>query len=445
MKEKIKNKTVLVVDDELSFRELYYDSLKSCAKLDVITASSAEEALLIISRRSPDAVITDVKMSGMDGITFLKRARECYPELPFLIITAYPKIRDAVDSLKFGAVDYLEKPVDLSELRRVVLAMLKILNEHHLSLPDGICDDVIAENQSVRSIFIDALHVAKTDATVMITGESGSGKDVLATFIHKNSRRKDKKFVAINCASIPSQLIGSELFGYEKGAFTGALNQRLGRFREADGGTLFLDEIGDMPIEIQPTLLRALENKSVSPIGSDKEVAADFRLITATNSPIEAYIKDGKFREDLFYRLNVISFKLPPLRERKEDIIPLARYFLQSKGTVNKKLSASAERCLLNYKWPGNIRELSNCMLRARIISRTEFIMPEHLTSAIADTQNGIQEDELLPDKVSSLEELEKTMIRKALEETGGNQTRAGKLLGISRQTLINKLKKMRD
>lgn len=445
MSEQVKDKTVLIVDDEPAFRELYRDSLCVARSLNVVTASSAEEALDIIMQKPPDAVISDVRMSGMDGLALLKKTREKYQDIPFLIITAYPKIRDAVNSLKLGAIDYLEKPVDLIELRDTVLSMLNIRSDFDDDLPVELLEGIVVEDKSVRSIFMDAWHVAKTDATVLITGESGSGKDVLANFIHKNSLRRDKKFVAINCASIPHQLIGSELFGYEKGAFTGALSHRLGRFREADGGTLFLDEIGDMPIEIQSTLLRALENKAVSPIGSDREVAADFRLIAATNSPIETYIKNGKFREDLFYRLNVITFKLPPLRERKEDIIPLARRFLQSKGSANKKLSAYTERCLINYKWPGNIRELSNCMLRARIISRTEFIMPEHLTSGIVEAEKNASEEELLPNKVSLLEKAEMSMIKKTLEETGGNQTRAGKLLGISRQTLINKIKKMRN
>lgn len=445
MREQNKNKTALIVDDEGAFRELYRDTLSVSKNLNIIMASSAEEALALILQEPPDAVISDVRMSGMDGIGLLKKTREQFPDIPFLIITAYPKIRDAVDSLKLGAINYLEKPVDLVELRNTVLCMLNVKSDFDDNLSGELLDGIVAENRGVRSIFMDALHVAKTDATIMITGESGTGKDVLANFIHRNSQRRDSKFVTVNCASIPVQLIGSELFGYEKGAFTGALSQRLGRFREADGGTLFLDEIGDMPLEIQSTLLRALENKSVSPIGSDKEVSADFRLIAATNSPIEEHIKNGKFREDLFYRLNVINFKLPPLRERKEDVIPLARYFLHLKGGTNKKLSASAERCLLSYNWPGNVRELSNCMLRAKIISRTELIMPEHLTSAIIEAEKVIEAKILLSDKVSPLEEVETAMIKKALEETGGNQTRAGKLLGISRQTLINKMKKMKE
>jgi DNA-binding NtrC family response regulator len=438
-------KKILIVDDELSFREVYSDKLRKSGVIETFTAESGEDALILINEIKPDIVICDVRMSGIDGITLLKKIREMQMPVPFLIITAYANIKDAVKSVKLGAVDYLEKPVDLNELKETVY---KILDIRKYSSPDNLPKDlfkkIITENRFMHDILLDAFHVAKSDISILISGESGTGKDVLAKFIHENSSRNSNRFIAVNCASISANIIGSELFGHEKGAFTGALNKRNGRFKEAEGGTLFLDEIGDMPLEIQPVLLRALENKLVTPVGSDKEIKVDFRLIAATNRPLEEFIKQGKFREDLFYRLNVISFNLPSLRERKEDIMLLARHFLNENSNTNKKLSAAAEELLLNYSWPGNIRELSNCMKRARILSRTEFIMPEHLSPVVRESSFVDDLDvSLIKDNVVSLENSEMEMIKKALIETNGNQTQAAKLLGINRRTLFNKLKKM--
>ncbi|MCP4178198.1 MAG: sigma-54-dependent Fis family transcriptional regulator [bacterium] len=438
-------KKILIIDDELSFREVYSEKLRKNGAIETFTAESGEEALVVINKIKPDMVICDVRMSGIDGITLLKKIRRMQIQVPFLIITAYGNIKDAVKSVKLGAVDYLEKPVDLNELKDTVYKILNIKKyPSQDNLPKDLFDDIITENKAMHDILIDAYHVAKSDISILISGESGTGKDVLAKFIHENSLRSSQKVIAVNCASISANIIGSELFGHEKGAFTGASSKRAGRFKEADGGTLFLDEIGDMPMEIQPTLLRALENKTITPVGSDKEVNVDFRLIAATNRPLEEFIKQGKFREDLFYRLNVISFNLPSLRERKEDIMLLARHFLNEKSSSNKKISAAVEELLINYSWPGNIRELSNCMKRARVLSRTEFIMPEHLSPAVRDSMTEDDLDlNLSNDSVISLENSEIEMIKKALKETNGNQTQAAKLLGINRRTLFNKLKKL--
>ena len=434
-------KTVLVVDDEKAFRELYTETLKS-ANINTLSAASAEEALILIPKEKLDLVICDVKMTGMDGITLFKEIGNLFPELPFLFITAYANVKDAVNSLKRGAVDYLEKPIDLNELRDSVLDILNIST--NINLPKKTTKGIIAESKEMQIILNDAYHAAQSDVSILITGESGTGKDVLAQFIHNSSPRHSNSLVTVNCASIPVNILGSELFGHEKGAFSGAISKRDGKFRTADNGTLFLDEIGDMPLEIQPALLRAIENKTITPIGSDKELTVDFRLLAATNSPLEKSIENGKFRKDLFYRLNIITFKIPPLRERREDIIPLARFFLKKQDGGNKKLSHAVERIILNYDWPGNIRELANCIQRAKILSRTELIMPEHLPPNIKQSKCSIITDISNNNQIISLEQSELSMIKKALYETNGNQTKAAKLLGISRRTRINKLKKIR-
>ncbi len=432
---------VLIVDDEKHFRDLYSQIIKTL-DVDVETAVSAEEALKFISNNIPNIIISDVRMTGIDGITFLRKVKSDYPELPFLLITAYASIRDAVSSLKFGAIDYFEKPVDLDELKVAVGDILNIGNKNiKLEFPKSALDGIIAESSIMLNVFNDAFRVAKSDVTVLITGESGTGKEVVSEFIHNNSSRASNKMVALNCASIPASILNSELFGHVKGAFTGAVSNRLGKFREADLSTLFLDEIGDMPLELQSSLLRAIENRRISPVGSDKELRVDVRLIAATNKSLEEEIFKEKFREDLFYRLNVITLELPPLRERIEDIIPLARHFLKSPAGINKRFSANTMRILQSYRWPGNIRELANAVKRARILSRTEMIMPEHLPPNIRKSINtGASQKFCI--QVQTMEEIEKDTIINALEKTKGNQTKAALLLGISRRTLINKIKK---
>ncbi len=433
----------LVVDDEISLRELYSRSLKELGT-EVMEASSAEEALSILKNNKPSIVISDVKMADMDGIELLRNAKDMYPELPFLLVTAYASIRDAVNSLKLGAVDYLEKPIDLDELKIAVSNILNIKSPLlKFEFPKDSLEGIIAQSSVMQNLFNDAYRIAKSDVTVLITGESGSGKEVVASFIHKNSLRSKMPLLTMNCASLPANIIGSELFGHEKGAFTGAVSTRLGKFRESHKGTLFLDEIGDMPIELQSSLLRAIENKKVCPLGSDRETETDVRIITATNKILESEIKKNRFRMDLYYRLNVIALEVPPLRNRKDDIIPLARYFLKSSEGSQKRLSANTIRLLENYTWPGNVRELSNAMKRAKILSRTELIMPEHLPPDIRKNAQSYDVDREKIEELLTLEQSEMTSIKVALKNTNGNQTKAANLLGISRRTLINKLKKL--
>ena len=443
--------TILVVDDEKSFRDLYRITLSE-AGFKTIEASSAEEAFSIISTTHVDMAISDVRMEGGDGLTLLKRVREKRPLLPFLLVTAYAEIRDAVLALKLGAVDYLAKPVDLVELVTAVRDELGVANGARDQLiPESLLKGIIGTSPLMVSLLHDAWTVAQSDVTVLLTGESGTGKDVIAHFIHSAGIRSKKPMVAINCAAISASLLASELFGHVKGAFTGASTPRLGIFREAHEGTLFLDEIGDMPMELQPSLLRALESKVITPVGSDRQVEVDNRLIAATNCDLDARVSDGTFRSDLFYRLSVITLNIPPLRDRGEDILPMARFFLSSASSSQKRFSRAASEILVSYPWPGNVRELFNAVQRAALLSRTELILPEHLPSSLRRTVHAdgpvsahISGDtkEQIP-VTSSLEDSEKQTILRALKETGGNRTHAAQLLGITRRGLIYKLKRL--
>lgn len=433
-------KPILIVDDERSFQELYENKLHASG-FDTVTASNAEEAFELLKKNDFSMVVSDIRMPGQNGIWLLTETRKIHADLPFLLITAFANVRDAVNSLKLGAVDYLEKPIDLDELTIAVRDNLNISSfsiTKEAGIPQKALDGIVAESVEIQQLFADAYHVAQSDATILITGESGTGKDVLATFIHKNSKRGKKPFIALNCAAIPANMLGSELFGHERGAFTGAINKRSGRFREANEGTLFLDEIGDMSLELQPSLLRAIENNKITPLGSDFELPIDIRLIAATNKKLLEEVKNGNFREDLFYRLHVIEFEVLPLRERLEDILPLAKFFLKQSGQ-SKRLSAAAARMIQSYSWPGNVRELANAMQRANIIARTDMIMPEHLPPGLKKFSSDLQPS---ISTLKTLRQQENESIRIALEKTNGNQTKAAELLGISRRTFINKLKR---
>jgi len=434
---------IMVIDDEKKHRELYSAALRD-ADFDVATISSAEDALIALQTIHPDMIISDVKMPGMNGISFLHKIRGKFPDLPFLLVTAFAEIKDAVKALKLGAVDYLEKPIDLNELQCAVNDALHIHNENdnaNAHIPNELMKEIVAESALMRSIINNAYKVAQSNATVLLTGESGTGKEVLASFLHQAGERRSFPMVALNCAAIPANILASELFGHKKGAFTGAASDRDGIFLAADKGTLFLDEIGDMPLELQPSLLRAIETGMISPVGSDFETKVDLRLIAATNTNLEEAVKAGRFRGDLFYRLNVIAFELPPLRERIEDIIPFAHFFLAKKNGRDKRFSQAATRVLQNYSWPGNARELANAVERASIISNTDIILPEHLPPVIAatkqkfdpsDTQTGIK----------TINQVEIAAIKEALEQVNDNRTKASELLGISRRALIYKIKR---
>lgn len=446
------NPRILIVDDELRYRELYTQTLEA-AGFATVTAADADAALRVIREAAPALVLTDVRMPGASGIELLQAARETHPNLPFLMVTAYADVRDAVKALKLGAVDYLAKPVDFGEL---VAAIRDALDLHGQApspdLPAEALRGIVAESPGMRAALRDAFRVAASSANVLLLGESGTGKEVVARFIHQNSPRRSKPMVTVNCGAIPATLLASELFGHEKGAFTGAAGKRLGRFREADGGTLFLDEIGDMPAELQPALLRAIENSVITPVGRDQEVKIDYRLIAATNRNLLQDVESGRFRQDLYYRLNVIAIELPPLRERPEDILPLARRFLAEGAAEPKRLSRAAIRLVTAHAWPGNVRELAHAMEHARLLSQTDVILPEHLPASVRDAVPAGPEAaaETAPareaagtDAVTTLAENELAAVRRALEQTGGNRTRAANLLGITRRGLIYKLKRL--
>jgi len=438
---------ILVIDDEVRFRELYASTLRA-AGFEVETAESAEAALAVFSHEAPALVVSDVRMPGMDGIAFLREARSRFASLPFLLITAYADVREAVLALKLGAVDYLQKPVDLDELVAAVSDAVGATPGQSLELPDGALQGIVAESAIMRALLTDAYRVASSDATVLLTGESGTGKEVIARFIHRLSPRAQMPFVAVNCAALPETLLSSELFGHEKGAFTGAVAKRPGRFREADGGTLFLDEIGDMPLSLQPSLLRAIETGKITPVGGTGEATVNLRLIAATNRDLQKEVDSGRFRQDLFFRLNVIALQLPPLREHPEDIAPLARFLLGKGLGEPKRLSPAAARLLTNYSWPGNVRELANALERGRILSHSDVVLPEHLPPSLRVADPSVAAPEVThagnsaERPVVALSQLERESIEHALQQTGGNRTRAAELLGLSRRALIYKLKR---
>ena len=403
------------------------------------TAASAEKALDIIREKEPAMIISDVRMQGMNGLELLSQVRQQFSEIPFLLVTAYSNVRDAVGALKFGAVDYLEKPVDLDELLIAVGEALGHSVENVIQeLPENLLEGVIAKSPAMQALLRDAFRVASSDATILLTGESGTGKDVVANFIHRTSRRSQAPMLAVNCGAIPSTLLAGELFGHKKGAFTGADVNRKGYFREAATGTIFLDEIGNMPLELQSVLLRVIESGCVVPLGSSREEPVDFRLIAATNTNLETAVKTGAFREDLYYRLNVISFELPPLRDRLEEVEPLARLFLQAKGK-KQRLSPAAASMLRSYGWPGNIRELQNAIERSALLSGSNIILPEHLPPAIRELQSCPPENTI--SELTTLRQSELSTIKQALNQTNVNRTKAAQILGISRRTLIYKIK----
>lgn len=434
---------VLIVDDEPRFRALYAELLEGMGLL-VTQAANTDEALRGIASERPQMVLSDVRMPGASGLDLLRDARASGFGGPFLLVTAFADVRDAVTALKLGAVDYLAKPVDLDELTACVSHALGLEDDEsptEMPPPEALEGIVCASAESKR-LMADLWLVAPSDASVLLTGESGTGKDVLAQFLHRNSPRRDGPFVAVNCAALPPQLLASELFGHEKGAFTGATGARPGRLREAHGGVLFLDEIGDMPLELQPVLLRALETRTITPVGATGERRVDFRLIAATHHPLRERVEAGAFRADLYYRLNVIAFEVPALRARRDDILPLARAFLASDPGPTKRISRAAATALERYPWPGNARELRNAMDRARLLQRGDVVMPEVLPQPIRNAP-PVSPPPMPAAPLTTLHEQEVEAVKRALEATGGNRTRAAELLGITRRGLLKKLKRL--
>jgi DNA-binding NtrC family response regulator len=439
-----KNK-ILIVDDELSVR----NSLTEWFIEDgfvVESAESAEDALTKMHKGPFDIILLDIKMPGMDGITLQKKIKEIDTEVIIIIMTAYASVDTAVEALKLGAFDYVTKPFDPDDLSNLIGNALKQKNltEENRQLKEKLSelagvDEIVVESGEMKRVMEMVQTVADTESTVLIRGESGTGKELIARAIHSRSKRRYFPIVAVNCGAIPETLLESELFGHEKGAFTGAQYRRKGKIELADRGTLFLDEIGDIPMKMQVDLLRVLESKKFSRLGGNDEISVDFRLICATNKNLEKYIEEEKFREDLYYRINVFSIFIPPLRERRKDIVPLSRYFIakyaRSMGKPTKKISASAEEMLMGYGWPGNVRELENAIERAMVVGREPEIIAEDLPLHRIMRENNTSAQ-------VKLEDIEKNHIERVLQETEGNVTKAAKLLGIDRVTLYNKIKK---
>jgi len=441
MKKKVK---ILVVDDEAIIRDSLHDWLSDVGH-QVLTAENGPQALEIIEKEKPGIAIVDLVMPGMDGIELLKRAKEISSGIEVIIITAYGSIPTAITAMKEGAYDYIEKPFcpERAELLIEKLMEHQRLIEENISLHQKLeeryrFENIIAKSPKIQQVIEVIKVVAKSNATVLITGDSGTGKELVARAIHSQSYRKDKPFVAVSCAALPESLLESELFGHEKGAFTGAHAQRRGKFEGANRGTLFLDEIGEMSANIQVHLLRVLEEKEFSRVGGNELVKVDVRVISATNKNMKQAIADGQFREDLYYRLNVVTIELPPLRERKEDIPLLAQHFLRKFAGENQKeitsFSPGATDFLLKYEWPGNVRELENAVERAVILAKNSYIeltdLPQESLTLTHSAPLG-----------KSLGEIERNHILNILSETGGNYTKAARILGISRVTLHNKAK----
>lgn len=432
------------MDDEAIIRDSLRDWL-SDAGFSVLTAENGYQALEIIEKEKPGIAIVDLIMPGMDGIEVLKRAKEISPTIEVIIITAYGSIPTAINAMREGAYDYIEKPFcpERAELLIEKLVEHQRLIEENVSLHQKLeeryrFENIIAKSPKMQQVIEVIKVVAKSNATVMITGDSGTGKELVARAIHSQSYRKDKPFVAVSCAALPESLLESELFGHEKGSFTGAYAQRRGKFEVANRGTLFLDEIGEMSPNIQVHLLRVLEEKEFTRVGGNELIKVDVRVISATNKDIKKAVANGQFREDLYYRLNVVTIELPTLRERKEDIPLLAQHFLKKFAVENQKeisgFSAEATDFLLKYEWPGNVRELENAIERAVILAQNSYIEAADLPQ-----ENLLLAHSALPGR--SLKEVERQRILSVLNDTAGNYSEAARILGISRATLHSKVK----
>ena len=451
------NRSVLIVDDEENIREILKMTLSKLG-VNLFDAETAEDGLEILKEENIDVIISDIMMPGMSGLDFLQTVKAETPGIMFLMITAHGNMQIVIDALRSGASDFLVKPFVNSELRDIVAKLLVEKEQrkepvHPISKEDSNqfdIDGIIGESRSFKQAVKLASKASKSDSSVLILGESGTGKEVFARAIHENSDRKDKPFIAINCGAIPENLIESELFGHVKGAFTGASNSKVGKFELAESGTIFLDEIGEMPLPLQVKLLRVLQERTIEPVGSAISKKIDFRLIAATHRDLESKAKSGEFREDLFYRLNVIPLNLPSLNERQEDIIPLAKHFLNE---FNKRYSESYsitsehEAALQSYSWPGNIRELENILERAVVLGDEGclfFNLPTEDASEDESEPKTERTASVDTDGMNFKDQKkahEKEQIIKALETNRWNKTKTAEYLKISRRSLLYKIK----
>jgi len=445
---------VMIVEDDADLREALSDTLK-LAGYHVWEASNGNAALNILSNEDVGMIVSDVQMDGMDGQTLLKRVKSQYPDIPVVLMTAYGTIKKAVEAMQAGAVDYLVKPFEAEVLVNMVCQYL---------LPEQEHVELVAEDEVTKNVLKLAQRVADSDATVLINGESGTGKEVFARIIHEHSSRKAGPYVAINCAAIPENMLEAMLFGYEKGAFTGAYKSSPGKFEVANHGTILLDEISEMDLGLQAKLLRVLQEKEVERLGGNEVTPLDIRVVATTNRDMKREVKDGRFREDLYYRLNVFPLTLPPLRERKGDVVALFKYLmrrhLEGTGKPVPSIDIGAEKSIVAHNWPGNVRELDNVTQRALILQTDGVIQADHImfepdqvadtsvenslsvNSDIVETEMAMDSNDLLGD---NLKNQEYRIILEALTSTNGSRKNAAEKLGISQRTLRYKLAKMRE
>jgi DNA-binding NtrC family response regulator len=441
---------ILVVEDEREMRALLEKGLGRRGFAPTVRAS-ADEAFALLETEDFDTVLTDLRMPGMDGLALCERIVLNRPDIPVVVLTAFGTLETAVAAIRAGAYDFVTKPVDVDALVLVLERAVqhRALREEVRRLRQALREvsaegGWVGESPALRRVYELIERVADSDTSVLITGESGTGKEVAARALHARGRRHAGPFVAINCAAMPEQLLESELFGHAKGAFTDAKAARTGLFTKANGGTLFLDEVGEMPLALQPKLLRALQERTVRPVGGDTEVPFDARIVAATNRDLELAVEEGRFREDLYYRLNVIGLELPPLRARGNDVLLLAQRFVEHVAARTGKRvvgpSPAAAQRLLAYTWPGNVRELQNCIERAVALTAYEQLTVEDLPERIRDyrASNSAQADDV--SELVSLEEMERRYIQRVLEAVGGSRTLASRILGVDRKTIYRKL-----
>tara|TARA_B100000614_G_scaffold119875_1_gene107417 strand:+ start:673 stop:2034 length:1362 start_codon:yes stop_codon:yes gene_type:complete len=446
--------SILIVDDDVGHLTMLKTTLGTIGhKID--TAADGEDAIEAAKANPFDLILMDVRMSNIDGIEALQRIKEFNPAIPIIIMTAYSSVDKAVEAMKLGAYDYLTKPLNFDELKIVIeraMTHLQLSVENQVLKQKVLAvsgfSDLIGSSPAMDRIIETAKITAQSDANILITGESGTGKEIFARAIHKTSGRNDRMMVIVNCAALTETLLESELFGHEKGAFTGADKRRDGMFKKADKGTIFLDEIGEMPLSMQVKLLRTIQEKEVQSVGSDKTESVDVRIIAATNRDLAEEVNQKRFREDLFYRLNVMNLEIPPLREREGDVPKLAQHFLLKFSQKNRKevkgFTPTAMDALARYSWPGNVRELENSIERAVILCMGQYISEKELLPGVLKNYNP--KSVALPAGTSlggrSLDDVEIIAIQETLEQTKGNKSKASKILNITRTTLNSKLKK---
>lgn len=445
--------TVLIVEDDSLMAELVRTGLAARGHR-VIVSNSAEAAFEQVLHNPVDLVLTDLQMPGMNGVELCERVAANRPNVPVVVMTAYGSLDTAIAALRAGAWDFVTKPFDVRQLAHAVERALdsRFLKEEVRRLRQAMADrpppsGLLGSSPAMARVRSLVDRVAPTDTSVLVCGESGTGKELVAQALHDGSPRRNGPFVALNCAAVPDALLESELFGHARGAFTDARTARAGLFAEAHGGTIFLDEVAEMPLALQPKLLRALQERSVRPLGARSEIAFDVRIVAATNRDLATAVREGRFRSDLYYRLNVISIDLPPLRARGNDVLLLAQHFVEHFATRSRKkvdglLSTTAQK-LLAYDWPGNVRELQNCIERAVTLTNTDRLAVEDLPEHIQNYRSSSNADEQVPTELLTLEEVERRHIRRVLEAVGGSKTMAAKTLGVDRTTLYRRLAQM--